>query len=131
MEEEDCIVEDIGVFQRDENIMNFRDKNQSRPTQEKVSAFKNRVFSLLLLFVEKAKDLAPIMPLLTEESFTKDPNRFREILAVLINRDSLTSELLLNIARYYKQLLLFKSKKDTQKFSEDFVKILRKIKSSN
>lgn len=66
MEEDDFVVEDIGVFQRDENIMNFRDKNDSRPTKEKVSAFKNRVFSLLLLFVEKAKDLTPILPLLTE-----------------------------------------------------------------
>lgn len=129
MEEDDFVVEDIGVFQRDENIMNFRDKNDSRPTKEKVSAFKNRVFSLLLLFVEKSKDLTPILPLLTEETFTKDPNRFREILTVLINRDSLSSELLLNIAKYYKQLLLFKNKKDSQKFSEDFIKILRKIKS--
>lgn len=129
MEEDDFVVEDIGVFQRDENIMNFRDKNDSRPTKEKVSAFKNRVFSLLLLFVEKSKDLTPILPLLTEETFTKDPNRFREILTVLINRDSLSLELLLNIAKYYKQLLLFKNKKDSQKFSEDFIKILRKIKS--
>lgn len=55
----------------------FKNKQNSQPNQNKVAAFKNRVFSLLLLFVEKAKDLSPILPLLTEETFMKDPERIR------------------------------------------------------
>lgn len=69
--------------------MNFKDQHESKPNKEKVSAFKNRVFSLIILFVEKAKNLSPIMPLLNEETFMKDPDRFREIFNGLLNRDSI------------------------------------------
>lgn len=117
------------MFERDQTITNIKDKQNSHPTREKVSAFKNRVFSLLLLFVEKAKDTSAILPLLTEDSFTKDADHLRELLAALLTRDAVPSELLLNIALYYQRLLLFKHQKDTHKFTEDFVRILRKIKS--
>ncbi len=89
--EGDEYVEDIGILGQDEAVMNFKSKQESRPSKEKVSAFKNRVFSLIMLFVEKAKDLAPIMPLLNEETFMKDPDRFREIFNGLINRGSIPS----------------------------------------
>lgn len=111
--------------------MSFKDRQDSKPNKEKVSAFKNRVFSLIILFVEKAKNLSPLMPLLTEESFTKDPDHFREIFKGMLNRDSIPSEELLKIVHFYKKLLLFKGKRDTNKFTEDFVKILRKIKSED
>ena len=129
--EGDEYVEDIGILGQDEAVMNFKSKQESRPSKEKVSAFKNRVFSLIMLFVEKAKDLAPIMPLLNEETFMKDPDRFREIINGLINRGSIPSEELMTIVHFYKKLLLFKGKRDTQKYTEDFIKILRKIKSDD
>jgi hypothetical protein len=49
------------------------DKEDDRPAKEKVQAFKSRVFQLLLLFVEKAKDLSPLLDNLTQEMFQREP----------------------------------------------------------
>lgn len=131
MEDSEEFVEDIGVLAKDEEVMNFKDKGDSRPTKEKVAAFKSRVYHLLFLFVEKAKSLAPILPLLTEEAFVKDPSRLRELIIKIVNRSPSGSEDILRFAHIYKQLLLFKNKKESPKFGEDFIHILKKIKQDN
>ena len=77
MEESDDVVGDIGLLGTEDATVNVKPKKESHPNKDKVFAFKSRVFHLLLLFVEKSKNLSHIMPLLTEESFMNDPNRLR------------------------------------------------------
>ena len=57
----------------------------------------------------------------------KEPNRMRELLNGLLNRNAVESSKLIDIAEIYKTLLLYKISKDSQKYCEDFIKILRKI----
>jgi len=105
-----------------------KEKKESHPTKEKVKAFKNRIFSLVLLFVEKAKNVSPLLEVMNQDLFMKESDKMRQLLSVLLNRGVLEQEKLKQIAGYYKNLLLFKVKKDSQKFGEDFIKILRKLK---
>ena len=51
----------------------------------------------------------------------------RELLNGLLNRNAVDSSKLIEIAEIYKTLLLYKISKDSQKYSEDFIKIIRKI----
>jgi hypothetical protein len=82
-----------------------------------VNAFKSRVFGLLLLFVEKAKDLTPLFDNLTEEVFLKEPEKVQELLTRLLNHGAITGKRLHQIASYYKSLLLFRSSKGSQKIT--------------
>ena len=91
MEESDDIVENIGILGKDEKGGEVKPKQESHPNKENVSAFKSRVFHLLLLFVEKSKNLSHIMPLLTEESFMNDPNKLRELIIKAVNRNALNT----------------------------------------
>ena len=108
--------------------MNAQTKQDSHPTKEKVSAFKSRVFHLLLLFVEKSKNLSAISPLLTEEAFMRSPDQLRELIIKSVNRSALNIEDVLRFGHYYKKLLLFKSKKDSKKYGADFIQILKKLR---
>jgi hypothetical protein len=130
MEESEEFVEDIQILESDKGVMNLPGKQESAPTKEKVAAFKSRVFHLLLLFVEKTKDMAPIMPLITEEVFMSDPNRMRELAIKIANR-CLFPEDIHRFANLYKNLLLFKHHRENNKFGEDFVQILMKLRQHN
>ena len=57
-----------------------------------------------------------------------NPNKLRELIIKCVNRNILNDDDLLRFAHYYKKLLLFKNKKDNQKFGEDFVIILKKLR---
>mgnify|MGYP003427220037 CR=1 FL=1 len=80
-----------------------------------------------MLFVEKSKNLTPLTESLTKELFMKEPKRMRELLNGLLNRNAVDSSKLIEIAEIYKTLLLYKVTSDSQKYSEDFIKIIRKI----
>lgn len=73
LEEGDC-VEDLAILGNDDDLVGFaKEKQDSHPTKEKVKAFKNRVFSLVMLFVEKAKNVSPLTDVLDQETFMKEP----------------------------------------------------------
>jgi len=55
----------------------------------------------------------------------------RELLSSLANKGNLSLKMLHQIAEYYKIMLLFKLKNDIEKYSEDFVKILRRLRSED
>jgi hypothetical protein len=63
--------------------------------------------------------------------FIKEPKRMRELLSSLANKGNLSLKMLHQIAEYYKIMLLFKLKNDIEKYSEDFVKILRRLRSED
>jgi hypothetical protein len=108
-----------------------KEKKDSNPTKERVKAFKSRVFGLLLLFVEKAKDLTPLFDNLSQELFIQEPERIQELINKLLNRGGVTPEKLEQIAVYYKTLLLFKSNKNNQKFTEGFIRVIRTLHNEN
>ena len=49
----------------------------------------------------------------------------------VVNRSVIIPEDILKFASYYKRLLLFKNKKESQKYGDDFVQILKKLKQHN
>ena len=77
MEESDDVVENLDILEQEDEAINLQSKQDSHPTKAKVAAFKSRVFHLVSLFVEKAKNLEPLRSHLSEEAFIKDPNRLR------------------------------------------------------
>ena len=109
--------------------MQLGQRKETQSTREKVSAFKNRVFSLLMLFVEKSKNTSILPPFISQDLFVALPDRSREIISVLLKRGCLSSEELLKIAEFYKNFLLYKTKKDVRRFSDDFTQILKKIQT--
>jgi hypothetical protein len=96
-----------------------------------VAAFKSRVFGLLLLFVEKAKDLTPLFDNLTEEVFLKEPEKVQELFNRLLNHGAISGKRLHQIASYYKTLLLFRHSKVGQKLTEGFVRVVRQLHSED
>jgi hypothetical protein len=80
------------------------EKANTQSNRAGVAAFKSRVFGLLLLFVEKAKDL-------------KEPEKVQEILTRLLNHSAISGDRLKQIATYYKTLLLFRHCKGSQKMT--------------
>jgi hypothetical protein len=93
------------------------EKANTQSNRAGVAAFKSRVFGLLLLFVEKAKDLTPLFQNLTEDIFLKEPEKVQEILTRLLNHSAISGDRLKQIATYYKTLLLFRHCKGSQKMT--------------
>lgn len=92
-----------------------------------MQAFKSRVFGLLLLFVEKSKDLSPLLNNLSQELFLQQPEKIQELVNRVLNRGGVSSEKLQQLAEYYKTFLLFKTGKNNQLFAEGFVRVLRTL----
>ena len=92
-----------------------------------MQAFKSRVFGLLLLFVEKAKDLSPLLNNLTQDLFLQQPEKIQELVSRVLNRGGVGSEKLQQLAEYYRAFLLFKSSKNNQLFAEGFIRVLRTL----
>jgi len=55
----------------------------------------------------------------------------RQVVNGLINRNGIEGESLVKIAEFYKNMLLFRNKNRNPVFAEDFLKIIRKISSSD
>ena len=121
-------VEDITFLTSDKDVSKFVQRPDSKPTKEKVNAFKNRVFSLIMLFVENSKDFTPLTSLINEELYKQNSDKTREIINILVNKNALDEEKLKEISHFIKNLLLFKGKKDTNKYADDLIKTLKKIK---
>lgn len=108
-----------------------QERADSHPTKERVQAFKSRVFGLLLLFVEKAKDLSPLLDNLSQELFLQQPEKMQEIVSRILNRGALGCEKLQQLAEYYKTFLLFKTSRSSQLLTEGFVRVLRSLHNAN
>ena len=92
-------MQDLTILENEDEARGFaREKEASQPAKQKVTAFKNRVFGLLMIFVEKSKDLTPLTEGLSQELFLKEPKRMRQLVNALLNRGVIDGERLKSLA---------------------------------
>lgn len=81
----------------------------SQPTKKKVAAFKSRVFGLLKIYCQKSPTLEPLLGVITEEAFMKDPERLNELVLLVLSKQRLEESQILGLIKIYKALLLHKN----------------------